>query len=158
MENEGKELDWSDSIENDGGDFSLIPAGTYPFSITGFERARHQGSEKLPPCNKAILSVRVHLPDGATQTVKSNLFLHTKTEGLICQFFRSIGHRKSGEKLVMDWGKVPGSKGVCKVSIRKFKKRDGGEGESNEVDFLDPGAAPGAATTAKAAGFTPGEF
>lgn len=157
MNDEGRELDWNDAIENDGGEFSLIPAGTYEYTITAVERGRHQGSEKLPPCNKAIVSVCVKLPDGSTQTIKNNLFLHTKTEGLLCQFFRSIGHRKSGDRLVMDWAKVQGSKGRCKVSVRKFAKRDGTEGESNEVDFLDPGAAVGHAA-AKPAGFTPGEF
>ena len=42
-----KELGWDDVIEKES-DFTLLPAGDYDFTITGFERARHEGSEKLP--------------------------------------------------------------------------------------------------------------
>ena len=150
---EGRELGWNDTIENDSGDFELIPNGEYPFVITGVERGRHTGSAKLPACNKATLHVRVEMPDGSTQTTNENLFMHSKTEGLLCQFFRSIGHRKSGEKLVMDWAKVTGAKGRCKISIRKYNKTDGSKGEANSVAFLDPGDAK-----QKESGFTPGEF
>ena len=43
-----RELDWDDEIERES-DFVLLPEGDYDFTVTGFERARHEGSEKLPP-------------------------------------------------------------------------------------------------------------
>lgn len=45
INNTGRELDWNDTIEHD--DIRRAPAGDYPFIVTGFERGRHNGSEKL---------------------------------------------------------------------------------------------------------------
>ena len=75
-----KELGWDDVIEKES-DFTLLPAGDYDFTITGFERARHEGSEKLPPCNKAVVSIHIDAPEGST-TIQHNLFLHSKCEGM----------------------------------------------------------------------------
>ena len=60
-----KELGWDDVIEKES-DFTLLPAGDYDFTITGFERARNEGSEKLPPCNKAVVSIHIDAPEGST--------------------------------------------------------------------------------------------
>jgi hypothetical protein len=147
---DGYELGWNDAIENDGADFVLLPAGEYDFEVVGFERARHPGSEKLPPCNKAIVSIKVDGGEAGETTIKNNLFLHSKCEGLLCQFFRSIGARKSGERLVMDWNKVVGSKGRCKIGVRVYNDK-----KFNEVkSFLDPVDA----TKAAGSGFKRGEF
>ena len=131
-------LDWNDDIENDGGDFTVLPAGEYPFKVVGFERSRYGGGDKLPPCNKAIIEIQVDGGDAGSTTIKENLFLHSKTEGILCAFFRSIGQRKSGEKLTMDWKKVPGSEGIAKIGIREYTK-DGEKKEINQVkQWLDP--------------------
>lgn len=134
-----RELKWDDAIEHDGSDFILLDPGEYKFTVTGFERARHGGSAKLPPCNKAVLSVRIDDGEGNIATIQHNLFLHSKTEGLLCQFFRSIGARKSGERLVMDWSKVVGSRGLCKVGVRDWTAKNGTIKQSNEIErFLNP--------------------
>ena len=52
--------------------------------------------------------------------IRHQLFLHTKTEGLLCAFFTGIGQRKKGEKLKMNWAMVPGSRGRCRVGIREY--------------------------------------
>jgi hypothetical protein len=71
--------------------------------------------------------------------MQENLFLHSKTEGILCSFFRSIGQRKSGEKLTMNWGAVVGSTGRVKLGVRQWKKKDGTPAESNQVKtWLDP--------------------
>lgn len=148
-----RELGWEDSIENDGPDFEVLPEGDYDFEITGFERGRHSGSDKLPPCNKAIVSIRIKGEKGIS-TVKHQLFLHTKTEGLLCAFFIGIGQRKHGEKLQMNWNKVVGSKGRCKVYIDKWIGKDGKELTSNKIGkFYEPEETPPAA-----AAFQPGRF
>ena len=134
-----REIGWDDEIENDGPEFITLPKGDYDFEITGFERGRHNGSDKLPPCNKAIVSIKIETPEGMT-TIKHQLFLHTKTEGLLCAFFTAISQRKHGEKLKMDWNKVVGAKGRCQVDVRKWTSdRDGREYESNEIrKFYEP--------------------
>ena len=51
-----------DEIENDN-EFQILPDGDYNFTVTGFERGRHQGSAKLPPCNKAIITLKMCIRD-----------------------------------------------------------------------------------------------
>ena len=127
-----RELDWDDQIEDDSPEFIILPPGDYDFEVTDFERGRHQGSDNLPPCNKAIVYLRIEGKEGAT-TIKHQLFLHTKTEGLLCAFFTAIGHRKKGEQITMNWDKVVGSKGRAKIGIRKWTNKDGETFEFNEV-------------------------
>lgn len=127
-----REFNWDDIIENDGGEYVILPEGDYDFKVLSFERERHQGSAKLPPCNKAVLNIEVTSPQGKT-TIRHNLFLHSKCEGLLCAFFSSIGQRKRGEKLQMNWNSVTGATGKCKVKIHTWTKDDGSQGQSNEI-------------------------
>lgn len=132
-----REFDWDSEIEKDS-DFILLPEGDYDFTVTNFERARHAGSEKLPPCNKAIVSLTVNAPEG-TAVIKHNLFLHSKCEGLLSAFFCAIGLKKHGEKLKMDWNAVVGKKGRCKITTRKWINEKGEEIPSNDIKrFYDP--------------------
>lgn len=149
INNTGRELDWNDTIEHDDA-FVVLPAGDYQFTVTGFERGRHNGSEKLPACNMAIVTLDVSDPvSRQTTTVTVNLPLHTKTEWKLCQFFTSIGLRKSGECLQMDWSRVIGARGWCHLNISRWTgKNDGREMENNRVDkFLAPDEASAAQLT-----------
>lgn len=121
-----REFNWDDTIEKDSTDFVLLQEGDYDFEVESYERARHGGSEKLPPCNKAVLKLRIESEAG-TAYLTHNLFLHSKTEGILSSFFSSIGLKKKGEPLRMNWNLVPGSKGRCKVKVRNWKGNDGEE-------------------------------
>jgi hypothetical protein len=133
-----RELGWDEAIERES-DFTLLEDGEYGFYIHSFERARHAGSEKLPACNKAILSVVVEAADGREVSLRHNLFLHTKCEGLLSAFFISIGHKKHGQPLKMNWGAVPGARGRCTVGIYEWETKDGKKMKSNRiVRFLEP--------------------
>lgn len=134
----GREFNWDDVIQNDGEEFVLLPEGDYDFVVKSFERGRHNGSEKLPPCNKAVLKIEVSNGQQKS-TITHNLMLHSKCEGLICAFFTGIGHRKHGEQLRMDWNRVAGSRGRCKVGVRTWKNKNGEDQKSNEIKkFYDP--------------------
>ena len=135
-----RELGWDDQIERES-DFILAPAGDYDFVVTSVERARYDGSEKLPPCNMAIVNIKISTPEGDT-TIQHRLYLHTKTEGLLSAFFISIGQKKHGEPLRMNWQTVPGSTGRCKVGIYEYtSKKDGEIRRSNEIKkFYEPTA------------------
>ena len=154
-----RSLDWNDTIENDS-TFTLLPAGDYDFTVVKFERARHQPgpNSKLPPCNKAVLTIEV--TDGQQRsTVTHNLFLHSRCEGMLCEFFTAIGQRRHGEPLRMDWTKVQGAHGRCKVGVRDWIGRDGQPMQSNEIKrFYEPEAAPAAAPSAAPTGYVPGQF
>lgn len=93
---EEREFEWDDTITKDASDFILLPEGDYNFTVESFERGRHEGSEKLPPCKKAILTLRIEAPEG-TARIMHNLFLHSKTEGILSAFFTCIGQKKKGE-------------------------------------------------------------
>ncbi len=147
------ELDWDSEISHDS-EFVLLPEGEYDFTVTKFDRARHNGSDKLPACNKAVLTIEV--TDGKNKAIiEHNLFLHQKTEGFLCEFFTAIGQRKKGETLKMNWPAVMGAKGRCKVYVDKWTGKDGQPKEANKIKkFLEPKAAP----TAHAGGWTAGNF
>ena len=146
-------LDWGDTIEHDGEAFVLLPAGVYPFRVAKFERGWHDGSSKIPACNKANLTLEVDGGDLGTATIQTSLLLHSKLEWKLCEFFISIGARKSGEALTMRWDTVPGARGLCRVSVHKWKGDDGRERESNRIEgFVAPQGA------AAAPAFTPGKF
>ena len=147
-EDNGRELDWNDTIEKDSSDFITLPEGDYDFMVESFDRARHNGSDNLPPCNKAILKIRIDDPAG-TVIVTHNLFLHTKVEGLISAFFSSIGQKMKGEQLRMNWALVPGARGRLKLGIRKYQK-DGEDRTINEIKKFYPKEVTPS--------FTPGKF
>ena len=143
-----RELGWDDEIQNDGQDFVILPEGDYDFEVIEFERGRYNGGDKLPPCNKAVVHIKIEGKEGVS-IIRHNLFLHTKTEGLLCDFFRGIGQRKKGEKITMNWNKVVGSKGRAKVGVRKWTNDEGKEMVFNEIKkFYEP----------ESKGFTPGKF
>lgn len=144
MENNNveRELGWEDTIAKDSSDFVLLPEGDYSFTVESYERARHNGSEKLPPCNKAVVKIRIEDKEHGTVFINHNLFLHTITEGMLSAFFSAIGQKKKGEELKMNWGLVPGSTGRAKVAVRSYKNKDGEDRQSNEIKKFYPKEAP----------------
>lgn len=128
-----RELGWDDEIQKDGGEFVVLPEGDYNFTVTKFERGRFAGSEKMPACNQAKLEITVHSPEHGDVVVFHNLFLHTKTEGLLSNFFAGIGQKKKGEPLRMNWNTVIGARGRLKLEINTFRGRDGADRTNNQV-------------------------
>ena len=132
--NEG--LDWNDSIESDG-EFVILPEGDYNFTVTNFERGHFPGSAKMSPCNKATLTLQVKTDKG-TAIVHTDLILNRVVEWRLSSFFRCIGQKKHGERLIMDWNKVVGSRGRAHFKPRNYTDRDGNERQANDVDrFYD---------------------
>lgn len=114
--NEERELNWDDILTVDPTDHITLPEGDYTFTVESYERARHNGSEKLPPCNKVILKLRIDTPDGPAY-INHQLFMHTKTAGLLSAFFLSVGLKKKGVNTPMNWNAVPGSTGRAHITL-----------------------------------------
>ena len=95
--NTDRALSWDDEFTNEQQEFVLLPEGDYAFEVTGMERARFEGSAKLPPCSMAKLTLKVYGGAKGDATVIHRLYLHTKTQGLLGAFFESIGQCKRGE-------------------------------------------------------------
>ncbi|PWV97466.1 hypothetical protein DFQ01_121110 [Paenibacillus cellulosilyticus] len=138
-----REFGWDDTIEKDGGGgFTLLPAGDYNFTVSKFERGRFTGSDKMPPCNQAKLDLTIHSPEHGDVVVFHNLFLHTKTEGLLSNFFSAIGQKRKGEPLRMNWNAVVGARGRLKLEVRNYK-HNGEDRSSNQVKtFYAPDDIP----------------
>lgn len=118
---EERAYDWDETIEQPsegGGGYTLFEPGTYRFSVKTFERGRHNGSDKLPPCNKAIITLEVNGGPQGVATIQNNFFLHSKCEGLLASFFTAIGDRKHGDPLVMNWPGTLGKDGYVKIKHR----------------------------------------
>ncbi len=143
-QNQGYELAWDGVIEKDAPDFILLRDGDYDFEITNFERQRHPGSNggKLPPCPKAVITLRVEGVDkdgnpGVT-SITHNLFLHSSCESMLSSFFAGIGRKRKGERLVMDWSNLIGTRGYAHIGVREWTGRDGEPKFSNEVKRFYP--------------------
>lgn len=128
-----RELSWDDEIVQDSEFVTLIP-GEYPFTVKGFERARTNGSDKLPPTAMAIVDIEIN----GQATVKDRLVLHSKMEWKLSEFFVSLGMKKKGEPLKMNWGAIIGKTGRCKVINEEYKGNT-----YNRIDkYLEPEQAP----------------
>lgn len=127
-----REYGWEDEISDEGKEFVLLPEGDYDFTVSKVDRARHTGSEKVPPCNMAKITVTVW---GAQDCIEitENLFLCNKFEWKLSQFFLALGMKKHGEPLRMNWAVVPGKRGKCHVYVDTYTKKDGSEGKSNKI-------------------------
>ncbi len=136
VEMEERALAWDDEIEKES-EFVLLPPGDYEFEITSLERERFDGSDKMSACPMAVLNLAIASKEGRAN-VQTRLFLHTKAEWKISEFFTSIGLKKKGEKLKMQWNKVVGAKGRCKIGQRKYTTNNGEERVSNEVKKFYP--------------------
>ena len=137
MNNNNGEMGWNDTLENDGDEFVILPEGDYVFKVVSFERGRFQGGDKIPACNEAVLTLAVEY-NGGTVNITDRLKLHKSLEWKLAAFFRSIGQKKHGERLVMDWTKVPGADGRAHIKPRKYKDSNGEEKEANNITkYLD---------------------
>jgi len=127
-------LDWDSEIESDGQFVELD--GDYNFQVTALERGRFPGSQKLPACNKATLTLLVYVGPQQTATVRTDLILHKSLEWKLSQFFRCIGQKKHGERIAMNWDKVEGSCGRAHFKPRKYTDKNGKERSANDVDYF----------------------
>ncbi len=126
-------LDWDGVLESDGSEFTVLPEGDYIFEVTNMERGSFPGSEKMCACAKATITLKITTDKGEVVNVFDDLILHKKMEWKLSQFFRAIGLKKKGERLVMDWNKVIGARGKVHVFVNKYTAKDGTPRENNKV-------------------------
>lgn len=130
-------LDWDSVLEDDGKELVTLPEGDYVFEVVEFQRGSFPGSEKMCPCNKATLTLKISTAQG-TATVYDDLILHKVMEWKLSAFFRSIGQKKKGQRVIMNWQAVPGAKGRAHIVVNKYTDKNGVERENNKVGrYLD---------------------
>lgn len=90
-------------------------------------------------CQAFNMTLRATAPDGTEAEIMAQLKLWSTLEWIICDFFRSIGLRKHGEKGRPQWEQVEGKTGWARLSVRQFTGRNGGPVDINDVEkYLDP--------------------
>jgi len=137
----GHALDWDDEIQYTESSFVLLPTGEYPFTVTGFDRQNFDGSSKIPACKMAVLHLAVDGGDRGTANVDERLYLHTSMLWKLSEFVVSIGQMEpvEGATVRINWNAVPGSTGLVKISVNKYKNKNGEERTNNRVEhFLPP--------------------
>lgn len=137
--NEERELNWDDTLSADPTDYITLPEGDYAFTVESVERARHNGSEKVPPCSKAILKLRIDTQDGSVY-INHQLLMHTRTEKFLSAFFLSVGLKKKGIDTPMNWNAVPGSTGRAHITLDP--DRNDPEKKYNHVKYFYPKEEP----------------
>lgn len=130
-----REFAWDDEISEEGGNYEPLPEGDYDFTVSKVERARSKGEGKLPPCNMAKVTFDVWGAENKRE-ITVNFVLHSTLEWKLSQLFLSVGMKKHGEPLRMNWTAIIGKKGKCQIIIRKYKKNDGTEGTTNDIKYF----------------------
>lgn len=134
-------FDWDSVILNDN-EFTLLDEGDYDFKVTKLDK----GYAKSSGAPMATVTCEVTGDQGSTTCIVY-LTLQKNCEWKLSQFFRSIGQKKHGEPLKMDWSKVVGSTGRCKVYIDTYTYEDKNENgetvkkerKNNKIErFYDP--------------------
>ena len=116
---EQKTFNWDDEIEKDD-QFVTLEEGDYDFTVVNFERGLQDKTEKLPQCNKVIMTLKV-----VDATITENFPMCESMEWKMSGFFRAVGMKKHGEKVKMDWQGSIGKKGRCHVKKTQGTKNNG---------------------------------
>ncbi len=114
---------WDDEINAESSDFVLLPEGDYDFTVEKFERGRYDGSDKLPACNKAIVTFTIWGAEDSI-SITENFLLCSKLEWKLSSLFLSVGMKKHDEPLRMNWTGLIGQKGRCHVFAEPGKNSD----------------------------------
>lgn len=134
-------LDWdvceADPDNGQHGGWTLLPEGFYPFRVERMERERYQGSQKMPQCPMAKLTLSVTGADGRDTTVQQRLYITRNQLWKVSRFMESVGRGRNGAgKVIIDWGGIEGSTGWVKLKVRSYTGRDGQERQTNDVEWF----------------------
>lgn len=142
-QDKGTALGWGDEGQVQDNSFDVVPEGEYDYEVVNFKRERFGGSDKMSACPVAALQLKCTNPQtGVTATGFCRLFLNSKVQWRIAQFFKSCGlidpNAAEGTSMPMSlFDRVVGATGRVKVKVTK-SKRDGREYENNDFNFVVP--------------------
>lgn len=137
------DLGWDDEFAAEESARSvLLPEGDYWFEVVKLERARHSGSAKTPPCNKAVVTFRIYSPLGEA-TLTENFFVIDLdwARNKMTAFFAGIGIASQEDVEVRGrvrpvWTpEIIGRRGVCHIAPRSYEK-DGETKQTNDLKFI----------------------
>lgn len=143
-------IDWDEVVTDSRKEYVLLQPGTYPFKVTNFERRQYHGSEKMPPCPQAVVTVAIDGGEQGEGSAVVNFFLTERQKWKLAQFFVSIGILEKGGTGRMDWTKVVGATGMCELYNREYK--------DNKYNEIKKWLAPESHEQKSSAGYKAGTF
>lgn len=115
-------------------EYVLLEPGEYQFKVEDVDFDDHNGSAKIPPCGKVIVSLSVETEQGKAY-IKNNFYVCKEGAGMIASFLKSIGVLKDGQKtFTPDWESYVGKTGMVKTSQHEYN----GNTYNNVDRFLAP--------------------
>ena len=137
--NEGRALGWEDGVEQESS-YVLLPKGDYDFMVINIERGYFNGSEKMPACNMATVHIKITDPaSGQDVIIYHRIYLNTKVEWKLSEFFIALGLKKHGEPVSLRaFGQITGRRGRCKIDHREYN----GQTFNDIKKFYDPAEQP----------------
>lgn len=137
--NNGYELDWDSTIDQDAQEFEVLPEGDYDFVVDHIDKTYvGDSSEKYKGAKMATVYLNVQHPDEHEVSIRENFILHSNFAWKIGSLLVSVGLKKKGEPISGNyWSKLPGCRGRCKV-VQNASKQNPERKFNNIQTFYEP--------------------
>lgn len=135
--NNGFELDWDSTIEQDEQQsFVLLPEGDYSFTVDSVARTYvGNESEKYAGAKMAQVFLNIEVPGQESVQIRENFILHSNFAWKIGSLLLCVGLKKKGESISGNyWSRLPGTRGRCRLVQNDSKKKPGQK--FNNVDVF----------------------
>lgn len=116
-------------------EFTLLPPGKYPFTITNVEKGYTDVATAKIPANtpKAVVTLETDGGDLGKNKVTERLYWIPSMMWKVSNIFIATGLAKPNEKFMANPDLLIGKTGTLKLKHRKYEKNDGTEGTANEI-------------------------
>jgi hypothetical protein len=116
-------------------EFTLLPPGKYPFTITNVEKGYTDVATAKIPANtpKAVVTLEADGGDLGKNKVTERLYWIPSMMWKVSNIFIATGLAKPNEKFMANPDLLIGKTGTLELKHRKYEKNDGTEGTANEI-------------------------
>lgn len=116
-------------------EFTILPPGKYPFTITNVEKGYTDIATAKIPANtpKAVVTLEADGGDLGKNKVTERLYWIPSMMWKVSNIFIATGLAKPNEKFMANPDLLIGKTGALKLKYRHYEKNDGTEGTVNEI-------------------------
>ena len=116
-------------------EFTLLPPGKYPFTITNVEKGYTDVATAKIPANtpKEVVTLEADGGDLGKNKVTERLYWIPSMMWKVSNIFIATGLAKPNEKFMANPDLLIGKTGTLELKHRKYEKNDGTEGTANEI-------------------------
>lgn len=116
-------------------EFTLLPPGKYPFTITNVEKGYTDVATAKIPANtpKAVVTLEADGGDLGKNKVTERLYWIPSMMWKVSNIFIATGLAKPNEKFMANPDLLISKTGTLELKHRKYEKNDGTEGTANEI-------------------------